>query len=120
MPKLLVGTGGRHYTDRDRVVQVLEEERPDFVFAGCATGLDWLLLNEAERMGIKSHKWRAEWRRFDKAAGPIRNRAMCERATRAVEKGWDVVVYAFPGGAGTADCVRTAMGLGLSVVHVDD
>jgi len=46
-----------------------------------------------------------------RAAGPIRNRQMLEEFRPAI-------VLAFPGGAGTANCVKTARELGILVKEI--
>ena len=52
---------------------------------------------------------RAEWSRLVVAAGPIRNQAMLEEAGGLAHRaGAELLVLAFPGGAGTASCIREA------------
>lgn len=48
----------------------------------------------------------AEWERYGRAAGPIRNQQMVEYAEGCI---------AFPGGRGTADCLHRAQAAGLPV-----
>lgn len=52
-----------------------------------------------------------EWRRLARAAGPVRNRRM-------IDTFQPDAVIAFPGGAGTADCVTYATERGYKVFQV--
>lgn len=60
---------------------------------------------------ITAWEFRAEWSKFGRAAGPIRNKRMAN---------WkpDVVV-AFPGHDGTADMVKQARAAGIEVVEIN-
>ena len=67
-------------------------------------GADW-----GESEGIRVIAYRANWRKYGKAAGPIRNAQM-------LLEGKPDLVIAFPGGRGTADMVRQAHEHGVPVV----
>lgn len=54
----------------------------------------------------------ADWNRFGRAAGPIRNRAM-------IEKHNPNACITFPGGAGTANMIRQSYECGLEVIRAD-
>lgn len=58
-------------------------------------------------MGFPVERYPADWERYGKRAGPIRNRKM-------LDQGPDLVV-AFGGDKGTADCVREARRRGIAV-----
>jgi hypothetical protein len=117
----VVVTGGRDYADAERVAWALDGLRSayglDRLAHGAAAGADTLAAEWAIRAKIGNlHPYPADWAGFARAgrkngAGPARNRAMLE-AERP-----DLVV-AFPGGAGTADCCRTAEAMGLLVWRV--
>jgi hypothetical protein len=68
---------------------------------GGATGADALCAEFAERYDIPCKVFRADWKRLGVKAGPLRNAVMLD----AFEP--DVVI-AFPGGRGTAHCVKIA------------
>lgn len=61
--------------------------------------------------GIKVDVYLAEWKTQGRSAGPKRNATMLARSKP------DLVV-AFPGGKGTADCVKKARALNISVIEV--
>ena len=108
--KVLV-TGGRDYNDMATVWRVLEGLDPDVVVCGGARGADTLAIRWAVRNCKEVQVYSAEWDRYGKSAGAIRNQRM-------VDLGADLVV-AFPGGCGTADCIKKALKAGLVVRQVD-
>lgn len=113
--------GGRDYTDTDHVHNTLCEidarRGPiSHVIHGAATGADnegmlWAQLMADSGRTCVHAPFAAEWRRYGKMAGPMRNERML------VEGKPDLVV-AFPGGRGTADCVRRARDFGIEVMEV--
>lgn len=117
MTRKVAVTGGRDFDDTRHVAHVLnrlhQEDPISLLVHGAATGADALAVEWADANMVEQtyRKWSADWRRLGKAAGPIRNRAMLE-----TEKP-DLLV-AFPGGRGTADCVKTARLLGIEVLEV--
>lgn len=70
-------------------------------------GMEW-----AQSRSIKeTYAFPADWKRYGRGAGPVRNQQMIE------EGGADGCI-AFPGGRGTADMVRRAKNAGLDVIEV--
>lgn len=110
--KVLV-TGGRDFDLRHAVFEVLDKvnaRRPvTELIHGDARGADRLCGEWARSRGVRETVCPADWDTHGKAAGHIRNRQMCEMRP-------DVVV-AFPGGRGTAHCVKTATDMGLRVIR---
>jgi hypothetical protein len=111
-------TGGRDYKGRDFVYRTLDEIRKkdglSRLVHGDATGADALAKDWAALHGIPTTAWpipKDEWKRLGFAAGPARNRQML-RGSRP-----DLVI-AFPGGPGTRDCVRQALGLRIPVLDL--
>ena len=109
----VIVTGGRDYADRARVFAALDTihaETPiGCVVQGGARGVDEHADGWTEKSGARSVTLPADWKAHGKAAGPMRNQAM-------IDAGADLVV-AFPGGRGTADCVRRARAAGIRVVE---
>jgi hypothetical protein len=109
-------TGGRDYTDRDRIHNELCGLRVtrgpiSCIIHGCATGADSEGMIWAEMMGIKHAPFRADWHTHGKAAGPLRNQRM-------IDEGKPDLVIAFPGGKGTADMVRRARAANVEVLEI--
>lgn len=109
--KRIAVTGGRHYRNRRAVQSALErvygKHGPFILVHGGATGADALAAVWAVRKGLELVMYAADWKRYGRRAGPLRNRAM-------VDSGLDGLV-AFPGGRGTADMTRAAISAGVPV-----
>lgn len=127
MYKILV-CGGRDYIGYRRMYEVLTDIIDQIILdytihayndveiiQGGATGADFLAkvfaLDEFD--GQVHHKeFPAEWKKYGKAAGGIRNQQM-------LDEGKPNLVVAFPGGKGTADMVKRAKKAGIKVVEID-
>jgi len=99
--RLLV-TGGRDFADRQKLFDALDMVH-DFtpvslLIAGGARGADTLAIEWAKERGINYHIEKAQWGRFGKSAGIIRNKQMLEMKPN--------LVVAFAGGNGTRDMVN--------------
>ncbi len=87
--------------------QYHEKGRPIEIVQGGARGADYIAKEWAKRHGIPGETFKAEWNKYGRAAGPIRNSAMLKTSP-------DLVI-AFPGGRGTNDTVTKAQKLGIEV-----
>lgn len=74
--------GGRDYDDYDRLESVcrLLIRRGDTVVSGCARGCDTLGEKFADRVGCAVDRYPAEWDKYGKSAGHIRNHQMSQNA----------------------------------------
>lgn len=106
-------TGGRHFEDRDQVFDTLDLLAKtlgpiDLLIHGACTdpwtgelmGADRWADEWAWKRGVPVARCYANWS-LGKKAGPIRNRKML-RDSRPM------YLVAFPGGAGTKDCIKAA------------
>ena len=93
--------GGRNYSYDHLIKYVLQVIKPDIVIHGGAKGADTVAGEVAERMNIEVREYLADWAKYGKAAGPIRNQKMLDKESP------DIVI-AFHGGAGTANMVALA------------
>ena len=109
--------GGRDYWDALTVFGVLDkihEKKPIHrIVQGGAKGADtlakvWALLQP----DVKMEEYPANWKKYGKAAGGIRNGEMLDKEDI---KG----VIAFPGGYGTADMIRKAKALNIKVMEIE-
>ncbi|QPN64877.1 hypothetical protein H8F25_04310 [Synechococcus sp. CBW1004] len=81
---------------------------------GGARGADQAIGRAAHQLGWRVQSLAAEWRRFGRCAGPIRNRQLLEQALIEAQAhtspsfSASVLVIAFPGGSGTASLVQQA------------
>lgn len=80
---------------------------------GGAAGADTIAGDVAMDMGFTVERYPADWKRFGRGAGPVRNQAM-------VDLGADVC-FAAPLGKspGTRDCMRRARQAGIPVYELD-
>lgn len=114
MTRVLVA-GGRKYADMDRLREVLGHIHGQVgitnIIHGGATGADTLAGVWARENRVSVVMFPADWDRFGKAAGPIRNRKM-------LDVGQPDLVVLFPGGTGTANMEQQALLAGLQVISV--
>ncbi len=108
--RLLV-CGGREYADRDFVFRVLDavnRKRPISVLmhGACPTGADKFADDWLKARGIEPLRFPADWRKYGRAAGPIRNKQMRD-------EGRPDGAVAFPGNDGTAGMVAMLREIGI-------
>lgn len=106
----VIVSGGRHYDDEQFLFEALDRVRPRHIVHGNASGADSLAGRWAEARGVPQTRYPAQWKRYGKKAGPLRNNQMAT-------DGADLLV-AFPGGAGTADMVSAAWAYGIRVLDL--
>lgn len=104
---IILVCGGRNYSSKQDVYDVLDRHNPTVVVAGGAVGADSLAVDWARTRQRAYIVFPAEWDKYKKAAGSIRNQRMLRTNP-------DLVI-AFPGGTGTADMVRRAKNAGIEV-----
>lgn len=110
--------GGRGYRNRDKVNETLDSlhtiRQIDVIIEGAAEGADTLAEQWAKTRAVPYVGVAADWEKFGKRAGPIRNSAMLDIVTPKC-------CVAFPGNNGTADMTAKARKLlGCYVLEVED
>ena len=112
---IMLVCGGRSYTDKERLWSTLngflQSRRVRRVISGGARGADTMAEDWAKARGIECVVFHADWAKYGRAAGPIRNQQM-------LDEGRPTLVVAFPDGRGTADMVRRARSAGVEVIEV--
>ncbi len=103
--KILV-CGGRNFNKRHFVFKCLDsflKQNPSIncVVHGAATGADSLAGEWARSRNIEERRYPADWQKYGKRAGYLRNEEMLSK-----EK--PDVIIAFPGGRGTDNMVQIA------------
>lgn len=110
--KTVLVFGGRDFADRSAVFNMLDCEQPDHVIQGGATGADALARDWCHQRKVSYWNVPADWTRYGKAAGPIRNQRM-------IDEGCPTLALEFPGGRGTADMHRRCVDAGVPIkVHI--
>lgn len=112
--------GGREFDDWAKFLDTMEDisdardfdtNQPIIIIEGGAKGADFCARLFAKYCGWVHEPYPAEWNKYGKAAGGIRNQQM-------LDEGRPDFVVAFPGGSGTADMVRRAKAAGVEVIEV--
>lgn len=106
--KVLV-CGGRDYSDSKRVASVLSKLKITCLINGGARGADKLSSRWAKVNNIPYFEYPADWDKFGKKAGPIRNQEMLYEN---VDIGFAV---AFPGGHGTLNMISLLAEVGIFI-----
>lgn len=113
MPLRVLVCGDRNWSDETMIQLALSTLPSDtVVIEGEARGADRLARKVAERLGMTILPFPADWERYGRAAGPIRNQQM-------LDEGRPNIVFAFHDdldhSRGTADMVRRAKKANVSV-----
>ena len=119
MERVLV-CGDRNWTDpiiiMNELIKIMGNQGIEVVIEGEQNGADILGKQAAERLGLTVLPFKANWRKYGLAAGPIRNQQM-------LKEGRPTLVLAFhpylPGSKGTKHMVDIAMKAGIPVKIFD-
>lgn len=113
--KRILICGGRNfdnYTLLSKVMRKIRNKHPTVELVhGAAKGADTLAQKYADEHDIITKIYPADWEKYGKKAGPIRNAAML------FDSQPDAVI-AFPGGNGTAHMIKTAQDAGFTVMII--
>lgn len=111
--KVLV-CGGRNYSDEQAVFDFLDtfNDQITSVVVGGAQGVDGMAAKWALKNLKDVYIYVAEWEKYGKRAGPIRNAKMLEKHPDIEH------IIAFPGGRGTADMVRQGKNKNISILEI--
>ncbi len=111
--------GGRDYDDWHKVDRVLSSihrrERINLIIHGAQRGADTLASEWAQKHGIRERAFpvtQADWDRYGRAAGPMRNAKMLAEARPNL-------CISFPGGSGTADMTARAKLAGVRTLEIN-
>jgi len=108
-------TGSRDWTDVETIATRLTLlPAGTMIMHGAARGADRIAARIARSLGLRVTAYPANWARYGKAAGVIRNRQMLDQRP-------DLVIAFHPDltqSRGTADCVRDAHRRGIRVEHI--
>lgn len=114
MKRILV-CGGRGYNDQRKVFEVLDKAllafKDVFIIQGGAIGADTAARRWAEDRSVQYEEYPADWERYGKRAGYIRNVLM-------LEAGQPDLVIAFPGGNGTKMMIDLAKKANVNVREI--
>lgn len=109
-------TGSRDATDAEFVYTVMDTIKAEYqvthVVEGGADGVDSLVSEWCKDRRVTRSTYWADWDKYKKYGGPERNGRMLKDAK-------PLILFAFPGGKGTANCVNQALEMGIEVIYVE-
>jgi len=104
--------GDRHWSSYKTICDVMMDYNTEVVIEGEAAGADSIARDVAEQFGIPVMRFPADWKRYGRAAGPIRN-------TQMLKEGMPDFVIAFhddiDSSKGTRNMVEQAKKKGIPV-----
>lgn len=113
--KLLI-CGDRNWSNGDAIRQVIKKFNPTTVIEGEAKGADTLARLSAVTMGIDVMPFPADWQKYGRAAGPIRNSQMLKEGNPDVVVGFH---YKIDESKGTRDMLTRAKKAGKATFIYD-
>lgn len=110
---ILAIVGSRSFTDSALMCAEVLRAFPDVtcIVSGGAAGADSLARDLALALGINYYEVRPDWKKYGRAAGPLRNREIVERS-EAVIAFWDGA------SKGTAHAIDYARKVGKRVIVI--
>lgn len=109
--------GDRNWFDHDLIhawLEKLVECGYDTVIEGEARGADTIARDEAKGMNLTVLPFAADWKRYSRGAGPIRNRQMLNEKPDLVVAFNDHIETS----VGTKNCITQASRLGITAIVV--
>ena len=117
----IIIAGSRNFDNYELLSSVVSEnisgmENVEIISGGCS-GADSLGERFADENGLELKVFQAEWGKYGRAAGPIRNKAMAEYASQV----GDCMLIAFPIGSsrGTRNMIQMAKNYGIETIIVE-
>jgi hypothetical protein len=108
--------GDRNWRDKSVIIETINKFRPDIIIEGCANGADKLAGIAGEELGIEVKPFPADWEKYGRAAGPIRNSQMLKEGNPDVVVGFH---YKIDESKGTRDMLTRAKKAGKATFIFD-
>lgn len=114
----IIVCGGRDFTNAKLIWDTLgrfeyTHGKIKLLVHGAAFGADSIAGEYAKRYNVPCQEFKADWNKYGKGAGPIRNKTMLEH----IDPNW---IIAFPGGKGTANMVKIGKRRGVYIMEVKE
>ena len=112
--KITIG-GCRDYSDYSQFKEFVDEyieqlnTEEIIIISGHCSGVDMMAERYAEEKGLKTEIFPADWKRYGRAAGPVRNKTMVDNCDRVIAF-WDNK------SRGTASLIKYAEKMGKEIV----
>ena len=106
-------TGDPGWTDREAIRrELLRLPKGSIIIEGEAQGADLLARSVAEELGFVVEPYPANWGKYGRAAGPVRNREMLEKGKPDLVLAFHTNIFA---STGTKNMVHIAQRVGIEV-----
>lgn len=110
----LIVCGGRNYNNNQELKSLIDRfENIEIIIHGAATGADTLAGQIAREKGIEEISFPANWEKYGRAAGGIRNKQM-------LDEGKPDAILAVKGGRGTTNMINQALKAGVKVYNFNN
>lgn len=106
--------GSRHFTDKDLMEDVLKQYNITTIIEGEARGADTLAREYANESEILCEKYPADWEKYGKSAGFIRNTQMLKEGKPEL-----VVAFLASDSRGTKNMIDQAKKAGVETIIID-
>ena len=120
----LIIAGCRDFTDRDIIYEgidlfINEYGTPDRIIEGGASGVDRIAGEYAREHNIPLQICKADWNKYGRAAGPIRNDKMARHVRDCIYEPGYLLAFWDGKSRGTKNMIDTAERYGLSVAIIN-
>lgn len=112
--KILI-TGSRVYGNYGKVKEAIVNSGATIVVHGNAKGADTLAKDVCFQRGLDERRYPANWDKYGKAAGSLRNQQMIDEEHKASEPIELVIAFPVEGSIGTYDMINRAKKAGIKV-----
>lgn len=105
MHDVIIVTGSRDFGAPGEVAYRIRRESPRLVVqGGCPTGADLFARQYCKANEIECITYKADWKQYGRAVGPIRNKFMLDDHPNA-----KVLAFRLNESKGTTDCIKQAL-----------
>ena len=113
--KILV-SGSRNFTNKAFMkIAILALGNVDCIVQGEARGADRCAKEIARELGIECRSYPAQWKKYGRSAGPLRNQEMLDKEHPDL-----VVAFPLPGSIGTWDMVERCEEANIKVKIIEE
>lgn len=123
MNPIILVSGSRDFADPAALYAVLHELKPASIHVGDARGADAYAAEYCREMNVECFRFRADWDKYGKRAGPIRNGIMVKDWLEISQPERRVAIFCWIDGPckGTRDCytrVKDVNYMTMRIIHV--
>ncbi len=117
---IILVTGDRNWTDYKLIYDILKPYKNVTLIHGACRGVDMMCDKAAKELCFNIISKPADWNKYGKAAGPMRNTEMVKQLVEYKSNGKETIVLAFhddlTNSKGTRNCISQALKYKLKVI----